>query len=93
MHWKNEDGIKPEYICAIVKEYGKVRKNLLLHDERYPSEEHLLTCIKSGNPICGMDQVGENKNTQGSDWIVSVIDRPDPRPIWIVIWVGPTDLA
>ena len=93
VHWKDEGGVKPEYLEAVVKEYQKVRENLLLHDSQYPSYEYLLSCIKSGNPKCGLAEVGANKDTQGSDHIISVVDRPDPRPVWIIIWGGPTDLA
>lgn len=93
VHWKDDGGVKPEYIQQIVMGYGKVRDNLLLHDERYPNVEYLQNCIKSGNPNCGMEQIGENKDTEGSEWIISVIDRPDPRPVWITLWGGPTDLA
>lgn len=92
-HWKDEGGVKPEYIEAIVREYGKVRDNLLLHDSRFQSEESLLACIKQGNPECGLEQIGEGKDTEGSDWILSVLERPDPRPVWIIIWGAPTDLA
>lgn len=92
-HWKEEGGVKPEYLEKIIMEYRKVRDNLLLHDSRYPSHDYLLSCVKSGNPRCGLEEVGSGKDTEGSEWIISVVDRPDPRPVWIILWGGPTDLA
>lgn len=89
-HWED---IKPEYIKAVIYEYAKVRENLQLHDPEFPHEEQLLSCVKSGNPKCGLDQVGAGKDTEGSDWIISVLDKPDPRLVWILVWGGPTDLA
>lgn len=26
-------------------------------------------------------------------WIIRVVDRPDPRPVWVLIWGGSADLA
>jgi hypothetical protein len=52
-----------------------------------------MSIIKSGNPNCGLNEVGEDKDTEGSEWIISVVDQPDPRPVWIILWGGPTDLA
>lgn len=89
-HWK---GIRPEYIEAVVREYGKVRENLAVHDSRYPFMDYLLSCIKNGSPQCGLDQIGPGKDTEASEWIISVIDQPDPRPVWFTIWGAPTDLA
>lgn len=90
VHW---EGIKPEYIEAIVRAYGKVHGNLIKHDKRYSTEQSLLNCVKSGNPKCGIDQIGPGKDTEGSNWIIHVVDKPDPRPVWIIVWGAPTDLA
>ena len=83
--------VHPEYIRSIVRAYGKVRPNLALHDPRYPTERHLLDRVKAG--LAGTDSVGRGRDSEGSDWIISVVDRPDPRPVWIVIWGGSRELA
>lgn len=87
----------PEYIHAIVEKYGCVRRNLLKHSPGYPKTEALLNVIKSGSSVCGLENVGENKDTQASDWIIRVVDkathRGDYRPLWIAIWGGSLDLA
>src|SRR4051794_36650783 len=85
--------VRPELIRQVVDAYGKVRPNLLLHDTRYPPAEGLRDGIKSGQPVAGpkvsvAQSVGEGKDTEASDWIIRVVDRPDPRPIWVVIWGG-----
>lgn len=84
---------KPGYIEAIIKKYGEVYDNLVLHDISYPSKQELLDCVKKGNPKCGLSEVGDGRDTEGSEWIVSVLDKPDPRPVWILLWGAPTDLA
>lgn len=85
--------VQPQLIREIVEAYGQVLPNLRQHDPRYPAAEDLLAKIKSGNPKRGWAQVGEGRDTEGSRWIVRVIDRDDPRPLAVSIWGGQTDLA
>ena len=90
--------VRPELIRQVVDAYGKVRPNLLLHDARYPPAEGLRDGIKAGQPVAGpkvpvTESVGEGKDTEASDWIIRVVDRDDPRPVWVVIWGGSADLA
>ena len=84
---------KPQLIREIVDAYGQVRDNLALHSDRYPTADWLRTRIKSGNPQRGLDALGEGHDTEGSRWIISTVDREDPRPLNITIWGGQTDLA
>jgi hypothetical protein len=89
---------RPDLIRQVVEAYGEVRPNLLLHDRRYPTAEGLRQRIVSGQPHAGrsvpLDQsVGAGKVTEASEKIISVVDRPDPRPVWVVIWGGAADLA
>lgn len=80
-------------IREIVTAYGKVRDNLLLHEKGYPETEYLLSVIKEGYPAFGMEAVGPGKDSEGSDWIIEVVDREDDRPVWIPIWGGANCLA
>jgi hypothetical protein len=89
----NKDVVRPELIREIVWAYGKVRENLLRHAPGYPPEGHLLERVKSGNTRRGKGNIGEGKDTEGSDWIIRVVDRRDPRPVHVAIWGGPTELA
>ena len=84
---------KPQLIREIVNAYGQVRENLAQHAGGYPNAEYLQARIKSGNPRRGLDAVGDGHDTPGSRWIISVVNRPDPRPVNITIWGGQTDLA
>ncbi len=88
-----QDVVRPELIREIVEAYGKVRPNLLRHAAGYPTAEALLAVVKSGNPRRGVGQVGEGHDTEGSRWIIKVVDRDDPRPVNVVVWGGATDLA
>jgi hypothetical protein len=37
--------------------------------------------------------IGPGKDTEASAHIVDVVDKEDPRPVWIVVWGGAMDLA
>ncbi len=83
----------PDLIREIVEAYGQVRNNLAQHANGYPTVDELLARIKSGNPRRGLEAIGDGQDTEASRWIISVVDKPDPRPVNIVIWGGQTDLA
>jgi len=91
VHQKNR--VAPEKIKEIVTAYGKVRNNLLLHEKGYPTTAYLLSIIKEGIPQYGMEAVGAGKDSPGSDWIISVVDKKDERPVWIPVWGGANCLA
>jgi hypothetical protein len=84
---------RPDLIRATVAAYGKVHANLKKHSPDYPPARHLLDRIESGNPSRGRSAVGLKHDTEGSRWIIAVVDRPDPRPVNLAIWGGQTDLA
>jgi hypothetical protein len=85
--------VRPDLIRQVVRAYGQVRDNLALHAPGYPAAQHLLERIHAGNPQRGMEAIGDGHDTQGSQQIVRVVDRPDRRPVNITIWGGQTDLA
>jgi hypothetical protein len=88
-----EETTHPELIREVVTAYGKVRPNLLLHRPDYPPAGVLLDRIKSGNPRRGMKNIGSGHDTEGSRWIIKVVDRDDARPLNVTIWGGSTELA
>ncbi|MGD1155538.1 MAG: nucleoside hydrolase-like domain-containing protein [Terriglobia bacterium] len=85
--------VQPQLIRERVEAYGKVRNNLLVHAPGYPEAADLLARIKSGRAEYGLAAVGEGKDTEASKWIISVVDKPDPRPVWVPVWGGAVDLA
>lgn len=80
-------------IHEIVDAYGKVRDNLEKHETGYPTHAFLKERIKKGYPDFGMAAVGEGKDSEGSDLIIEVVDKDDPRPVWIPVWGGANCLA
>jgi hypothetical protein len=87
------DQVRPDLLKRTIEAYGSVRQNLLLHAPGYPETERLLSAVKAGRPEFGMTGVGEGKRSEGSDWIIKVVDAADARPVWIAVWGGTNCLA
>ena len=85
--------VAPETIHAILNAYKKVQPNLLKHEKGFPTYEFLNAKVKQGLAVYGMEGVGEGHDSQGSEWIIKVLEKPDPRPVWICDWGGANCLA
>ncbi|UHG94106.1 nucleoside hydrolase-like domain-containing protein [Spirosoma oryzicola] len=85
--------VAPETIHQLVNTYEKVQPNLLKHEPGYPTAATLRTKIKKGLPVYGMAGVGEGHDSEGSEWIISLLEKPDQRPLWVSVWGGPNTLA
>jgi hypothetical protein len=85
--------VAPESILRILDAYRIVQPNLLKHEPGYPAYEFLKERVKAGLPLYGMEAVGEGHDSEGSEWIVSVLEKKDDRPLWVTVWGGTTTLA
>ena len=85
--------IHPETMHAIVKTYGQIRPNLLLHAAGWPTAEELDQRVFSGQSAYGMAATGPDKSSPGSQALLKAIERDDPRPLWICLWGGVNTLA
>ncbi|MCK4745646.1 MAG: DUF1593 domain-containing protein, partial [Bacteroidales bacterium] len=85
--------VAPETLHRIIDAYAKVQPNLLKHDPDFPEADDLHALVKQGLPVYGMGGVGEDKDTEGSDWIIRVLEHEDERPVWVSVWGGPNTLA
>jgi hypothetical protein len=85
--------VAPETVHKIINAYAKVQPNLLLHDPAFPEAENLHALVKQGLPVYGMGAVGEGKDSEGSEWIIRVLEKEDDRPVWVSVWGGPNTLA
>jgi len=80
-------------IREIIEAYGQVRNNLLIHEPGYPTTDQLLSVVREGPPLYGMNGVGEGHDSSGSELLISAVDKDDPRPLWVTVWGGPNVLA
>ncbi|MGZ3753538.1 MAG: DUF1593 domain-containing protein, partial [Mucilaginibacter sp.] len=91
IHQKNR--VAPETIHAILNAYKKVWPNLIKHEKGYPAYPELSLKVKKGLPVYGMEGVGKGHDSEGSEWIIKVLEKPDTRPVWICVWGGTNCLA
>jgi len=85
--------VAPESIKKIIQAYGKVQPSLKKHEAGFLDAEALLMKVKQGLAKYGMQGVGDGKDSQGSDWIIKVLEEKDERPLWISVWGGANTLA
>lgn len=85
--------VRPELIRKVVHAYGEVQPNLNKHEKGFPSAKDLLKIVKQGIAKYGMEGVGEGKDSEGSDWIIKVLEENDERPLWVCVWGGANTLA
>jgi Protein of unknown function (DUF1593) len=85
--------VAPESIKKIVKAYGNVQANLNKHEQGFPNENELLLTIKQGLAKYGMLAVGKGQDSEGSEWLIKILEDNDPRPLHISVWGGSNTLA
>lgn len=80
-------------IREIVEAYGQVQPNLLLHEPGFPTRDYLMSIIREGLPLYGLQAVGDGHDSPGSELLIERVDASDGRPLWVLIWGGPNVLA
>ena len=90
--WQKQ-AVHPETMRALIKAYGEVRPNLLLHAGGWPEAAHLDGIVYSGQPGYGMNSTGPGRSSEGAKALLRAAERDDPRPLWISIWGGANTLA
>jgi hypothetical protein len=90
--WLKAD-IYPTSINKVIEAYGQVQANLNQHEKGFPEASFLLGLVKKGLPLYGMLGVGEGHDSEGSEWILTELEKADERPLWISTWGGVNTLA
>jgi len=94
---------RPDVIHEMVDLYAKVFPNLSQHAKGFPSAESLRKTIAVGsagdpsepcwNAASDLKAVGDGKSTDASRLIIEAVDKPDDRPVWVLMWGKAIDLA
>jgi len=81
---------KKQNILDVIARYEQVYANLQKHDSQYPSPDRLRSITYEGSSGTwgkkGTENIGEGKDSEASDALIKIIDKPDPRPVYISIW-------
>lgn len=81
-----------EHILQVIDHYAKDYPNLRSHSARYPTPDALRAMSKQG-AVDGPGPRGVGSPTEGSRWIIERARRPEPRPLWVLVWGGIEDVA
>jgi hypothetical protein len=74
----------------LIDRYATVYPNLTKHDKAYPQPEYLKSIIRIGN----IDFEGEmSKDTEGSDFIKSILLDDKPGAVYLQAWGGTNTIA
>jgi hypothetical protein len=87
------DRTAPEKIVGTIEAYRKVRDNLMMHAREWPTADLLLGLVATGVSEFGMEGVGADHDSEGSERIIRSVDRDDPRPVYVSVWGGANCLA
>jgi hypothetical protein len=90
--WKKNQN-NTDMLDKIVAAYEKALPNLQVHAKGYPSQEYLKSISVLGQTGYGMEDVGDGKDSKGSDLIITAADKDDSRPVWVLFWGGGNTLA
>jgi hypothetical protein len=84
-------------ILDILDLYDQVDEHLRKRDARYPTADRLRAVTWEGRSRAWnrpADEIlGDGKDSEASDAIIRVVDRSDPRPVWVCVWGGPREVA
>ncbi|MDB5438784.1 MAG: hypothetical protein JWM33_1211, partial [Caulobacteraceae bacterium] len=84
---------RTDTMLELIKAYGQVRSNLLLHAQGWPTAESLAAVTKSGQPAYGMASTGVGQTSAAASQLIAAADKSDPRPLWVTAWGGTNTLA
>ena len=59
----------------------------------WPSVDYLKSRSMLGSLNLGYKEIGEDNVSEGSDFIIKLVDEADDRPLWITVWGGGNTLA
>jgi hypothetical protein len=85
--------VHPELFHRLIYAYAQVYPNLQLHAKGWHSPDYLHSIVASGQTGYGVEAIGKYKRSGGSDLILEVLKKPDPRPVYVVINAGSNTLA
>ena len=88
---------KKQNILDVIDRYEMVYENLIQHDSQYPTAEALRAVTFQGRSGTWgksvSNNIGAGKDSEASEAIIAIIDKPDPRPVYIGVWGDCSNIA
>ncbi len=81
---------RKQNILDVISRYQQVYENLKKRDAKYPTSDYLRSVTFEGRDGTwgkkGTENIGEGKDSEASNALIAIVDKPDPRPVYISIW-------
>lgn len=81
---------KKQNILDVIDRYEEVYENLRRHDPLFPHPDQLKSVTFQGRDgTWGKpweQNIGEGKDSEASNKLITIVDRPDSRPVYLSIW-------
>lgn len=90
--WKKTQS-DTKMLDKLVDAYAECYDNLKVHADGFPTPGYLRSISVMGQKGYGMSDVGDGKDSPGSNLIIASVDKDDPRPVWIGAWGGANNIA
>lgn len=88
---------RKQNMLDVINIYDQVDENLRNHDPRYPTADKLRAITFQG--LSGTwgksvtNNIGPGKDSEASEAIIKIVDKPDPRPVWFCVWGDCANIA
>lgn len=83
---------RKQHILEVIDRYEQDYPKLKAHSPRYPEPDFLRSISKQG-AIDISPAKGYRSSTEGFDWLVRRAKKEDPRPLYVLAWALPEDIA
>jgi Protein of unknown function (DUF1593) len=81
---------KKQNILDIIDKYDKVDETIIAKDHRYPAANYLRSVTFQGRSgtygKSVSNNIGEGKDSEASEAVIKIVDKPDSRPVWFCVW-------
>lgn len=88
---------RKQNILDLLDLYDKVDENLSKHDSAFPTATYLrYVTVQGRSGTWGKsadENIGEGKDSEASQAIINIVDRPDSRPVWFCVWGDCSNIA
>ena len=77
-------------LMDVIDRYASVHSSLSKHDPLYPKPDFLKSIVLQALDGTwgkkGLDSIGPGKDSEASEALIRIIDKPDPRPVYVSVW-------
>jgi hypothetical protein len=81
---------RKQNLLDVIDRYERVHENLKSHDPRYPTPDRLRSVTFEGRNGTwgrrGTENIGEGKDSEASNALIAIVDKPDSRPVYVSVW-------